>query len=430
MFRRLLGAAAIAVSLLLSAAIAHQPGWQSCSRTVEPLGRYYVVVSRPFDDADHRCLLTLAEGRDRLPVAARADLLLAAAAGGCGNGIEGQYDVRQGDAVRCRFMWPQKPDLIKISSAGSCFAGLWLPAKRGELAQPSVDGDALIIVASSGEIRSRMKLGELFSAEELALVVRSDESIAWPWSVWFDDVRRQLVIVGESPAKASRPPPVRLIDLDSGAVTAGSRDIVAMTLLEMNRPALYTALSLAVYWNLDVVRPAAERIVDDDDSPRFARLYAAELLHKQGDSRGAALVAETIRAWQDQHYFDVHFAISLGPEILGMECVLVLREASLGSWLIAHLEAPHALAKLGPDVIPHLIEMLGDAKTAEALGYIGPEAKTAVPALRRFACRAKARLEQVQCRSRTPSPFFDAALHSARADHYYANNALEKICGQ
>ncbi|REJ64572.1 MAG: HEAT repeat domain-containing protein [Planctomycetota bacterium] len=127
------------------------------------------------------------------------------------------------------------------------------------------------------------------------------------------------------------------------------------------------------------------RLVSEDESPLVCA-HAARALGEIGDAAKPA--AEVLARAMTHEDSDVRqMAVEALAKIKpGRDKVVPLLLTALGDKDISVvLRGTHALAELGPDVVPPMIEALKDEKTAYwavlVLHDVGPEAKAAVPAM-------------------------------------------------
>lgn len=433
---------------------------------VDPTGRFYAVVKAiPGGPAD--------PGRGT-PV----EILLAERAIGAspakparGNGSP-DVKVREGDTLHGRVELKRAPSQIVISSTGLGFVGL--DVRGYNFAWPGErkrTDNAVVHVTQAGEVNFRKDTLDLFDAGEMNLFRATAGGVWWCGGGWFDDARKQFVIVSAEMESKPKQRLFRVLDLDSGELAKGGPEPVVTALKEVNRGALETALDLAAELELQAAQPHLPGILTDGELPPGVRSRAAVALAALGDFQGASYLSNIALETGDD------YAVTHLPLLLQEKAAPVIRDvvarhgekAEHAAWTaLRSLEAaaamPTLIAMLGNEqdpagqhvaaevvcsigatakqTIPALIAIL-EGKTVKderhwrvetiacaALGSIGPDARDAIPALLRFRKRAELRLDEFRARQPDKglnASGFDSNDFEAEYSYRRANEAIEEI---
>ena len=123
------------------------------------------------------------------------------------------------------------PAQIVISSTGLGFVGVDVYGHNfGELR----NGHALVVVSKDGVVRHRKDLIDLFTEAEVGGFPRSTGSVHWIGGVWFDERRKEIVVVS-SPSGLFWPRRLyRIVDMETGKVRHASSDVILTALAEVN----------------------------------------------------------------------------------------------------------------------------------------------------------------------------------------------------
>jgi HEAT repeat protein len=363
----------------------------------DPNGRYYVVVKRK-DKGEQSfpygpVTLTVAERRQGSP-----PVRSASARGANDDSFRATVDpkirIRDGDIVHGRIDLDQPPGRILVSSTGKVVVTLDLYGFNN--LGPKAGEDDLVIYSVTGQRLHRKARHALFDEEQRHRFPRIDGALAWLCSSWLDDKRDLVVIVGNAPPARPELRPFVTVSLASGEVRQGGPDLVDRAIAERNPHALYQALDLAKDMKLRGSKAALPGIVEDGTLPLAERLRAAVLLGSLGDLRGRGLVSKTVLIGAEaeagspkfRHKEQVYYAIQHCAELLGEDALPLLKKTlqqNGPAYSFAHYEA---FGSLGRRAVPTLISVLEDDRNfdsqleaATCLGFIGPEAEEAVPAL-------------------------------------------------
>lgn len=249
---------------------------------VDPTGRFYAVVKAiPGGPAD--------PGRGT-PV----EILLAERAIGAspakparGNGSP-DVEVREGDTLHGRVELKRAPSQIVLSSAGLGFVGL--DVRGYNFAWPGErkrTNDAVVYVTQAGEVNFRKDTLDLFDDGEMNLFRATAGGVWWRGGGWFDEARKQFVIVSAEMESKPKQRLFRVLNLDSGELSKGGPELVVTALKEVNHGALETALDLAAELELQAAQPHLPGILTDGELPPGVRSRAAVALAALGNSQGA-----------------------------------------------------------------------------------------------------------------------------------------------
>ncbi|HEV3023602.1 MAG TPA: HEAT repeat domain-containing protein [Pirellulales bacterium] len=454
-------AAVVLTANLLSA----MPGPFHGYRTVDPTGRFYAVV-KPLDPET-------AVGRFGIPV----EIWLAERQSGADEVKPGRgrdVAVREGDTVLGRVVLEGAPTAVAVSSTGLGFVAFKVSAWRHDgkdPKKPEYIDDAMVIVASDGTVKFRIPISEVFTAMELEqfphVICPSD--ILWYGGCWIDESRHDLILVARDRSHcwrrtaSPRKPLFRKVNLDTGKVSRASSEVVVTALNERSLAALELALELAGELRLNDAAPGLQAIMADERHGAAARLRAAVALAELGDTSGADIIADAALESADK------FAIS-NLNLLGEDGASLVRGAVARHGAEVTQEAIGALTSLGSKGVPTLVDLLGNDRdrqgrkvafeviaaigpaasdaiptlldilekapddgreepplrrmAAAALGNIGPQAKAALPALRRFRNSAKssADAQRVEAKRRGDNP-----PKIDQTDYFSAAQAIKKI---
>jgi hypothetical protein len=336
--------------------------------------------------------------------------------------------------------------------------------------KPEYIDDAIVIVASDGTVKSRIPISDVFTAKELEQFPHVDcpSDILWYGGCWIDESRHDLILVAGNRSHRSRrtaspqKPLFRRVNLDTGEVSRASSEVVVTALNERNVAALEFALELAGELMLNDAAPGLQAILADERHGAAARLRAAVALAELGDTTGADIIADAALESADK------YAISR-LNLLGEDGASLVRGAVARHGAEVTQEAVGALTSLGSKGVPTLVELLGNDRdrqgqkvafeviarigpaasdaiptlleilervdeaheeaplsrlAAAALGSIGPQAKAALPALRRFRNSAKssADAQRVEAKRRGDNP-----PKIDQTDYFSAAQAIKKI---
>jgi hypothetical protein len=397
--RMLTPSVVIALCLLFSGGMARATSFvpypEQC--IADSSGRYYVVVKRKDNGAQPvpygPVTLTIAERREGAPPvwsasAGRADgdSFLAT--------VDPKIRVRAGDIVHGHIQLDQPPGVILVSSTGKGIVTLDVYGFNN--LGPKAGESDLVIYSIKGKLLHRKERAALFGEADRRRFPRLDGVLSWLCSSWLDEKRNRVVIVGNSEREHPESRPLITVALTSGEVCQGGPDLIDRAIAERNPQALSQALELAKDMKLRGSRASLPGIVEDEKLPLAARLRAALLLASLGDRRGASLVSKTVLIaaeagvgspkFEDKE--EVDFAIRHCTELLGEDALPLLTKTlqkNGAAYPFAHYEA---FRSLGKKAVPTLISVLEDDRnfdsqleSATCLGYIGPEAEEAVPAL-------------------------------------------------
>jgi hypothetical protein len=358
-------------------------------------GRFYVVVKRK-DKGKQTCSygpvsLTIAERREGSPPvrsisADRVDGDISTAT------VSANIRVREGDIVHGHIELEQPPKVILVSSTGKSIVTLDVYGFNN--LGPKAGENDLVIYSLKGKILHRKVRGSLFDQADRDRFPTLDGVLSWLCDSWLDEKRNHVVVVGNCKRVHPESRPIITADLTSGEVRKAGPDLIDRAITERNPSALSQALDLAIDMKLHGSKASLPGIVEDEKLPLAARLRAAFLLASLGDRRGARLVSKTVliaaeagspKIEAQEEFF---FAIRHCTEVLGEEALPVLKKTLQNNGSTYSFALYEAFRSLGKSAVPTLISVLEDDGNLESqlvsatcLGYIGPEAEKAVPAL-------------------------------------------------
>ena len=243
---------------------------------VESTGRFYVVVKvlpgGPGDPGRGTPVeVSIAERKkDSPPVLAARTAPKAAA---LPEQDEPEIAVREGGTLHGRVRLGRVPRQIVISSTGLGFVGLdvngynfaW-PGQRKRT------DDAVVYVGPDGTVKFRKDTLDLFDDHEMGQFrAITAGGVWWCGGGWFDEKRKQFVIVGNAMQSTPKQRFFRILDLETGELSKGSADLVVTALKDANPGALTLALDLAAELELKEVQPYLGRILWSTDFPPEGR---------------------------------------------------------------------------------------------------------------------------------------------------------------
>jgi hypothetical protein len=358
----------------------------------DPSGRYYVVVKRKNkgDEIDGPVTLTIAEQRNGSP-----PVKSGSARHPNGESFRATVDpnirVRVGDIVHGRIDLDRPPAKILVSSTGKGIVTLDVYGLNA--IGPHAGENDVVIYSLMGERLHQKHRRALFTERQRRGFPRSDGDVHWLLCCWLDEARDHLIIV--SPSERPQLRSITSVSLTSGEVREGGLESIDLAIAERNPHALTPALDLAYELNRSGSQASLPGILEDQRLPLSQRLRAAALLASLGDLRGKKLISTTVLRgahteadaadfWQEE----VAYAIQHCIELLGEDALPLLKKTLELNGLAFSNPLRKAFTSLGRSGVPTLISVLendlnvgAQLEAANCLGFIGPEAEEAVPAL-------------------------------------------------
>ena len=287
--------------------------------------------------------------------------------------------VRAGDTILGRGAFRIPPRAVLVSARGHGFVALDLYGPNLPMVVDGRGGHAVVIVSAGGKVRHALKLGDLFTGEEIARFPRSADSISWLRGGWLNEERLELVLGGGclEPDRAGRR------GFGPGASrTAVSRRPIRAGQSRREPGADWRACETGggqpakIPLGRQPGGPSRRGRVGKIGvaTPKVIRYLAASLQHEDRLARRAA--AESLG--------------QLGPAAVAAVPALIERLAD-PDWHVPHLGA-EALGRIGPAArraIPDLMNVVEDsARETElriaaigALGRMGPDGHMAISVL-------------------------------------------------
>jgi hypothetical protein len=367
-------------------------------RVVDARGHYYVVVrrqdeTRPFYPYGP-VTLTIAERRAGTPAVAAVIDELPLDSSPTAPIRNADIRVRDGDIVHGTINLDQPPGAILIPSTGKGIVTLDVYGFNNLGLKPGEND--VVIYSLAGQPLHRIARTGLFDATDRATFPRLDGVLSWLGPAWLDEDRNDLVIVGYTTRDKPGVRPIITVHMASGLVERGGPRLIDRAISERNRSALADALDLAKEMKLAGTKAVWPGILDDEGLTLEQRLRSAVLLASFGDHRGAKLVSTTAIlgaeepaiAQKSAREEDVYYAIEHLTELVSDDALPTLKKVlskSLGTYHFALIDA---FKSLGRKAVPTLVAVLEDDQDLDAqldaatcLGFMGPQAEEAIPAL-------------------------------------------------
>ena len=256
--------------------------------------------------------------------------------------------------------------------------------------------------------------------------MRSMSLVFWYDCGWFDQARKQFVLVGRGADADGKTTAkyFRSIDLESGRVEEGSWDLVSRVLSEDNIDGLDQALRLAAEDGLASAKSDLVRYFSDARRSSRLRLTAAVALGRLGERRGAMMLTDAAtNKGPNQEYALGDLPVVLGDDAARWLCQIgpgldeyhrsvargamttirpavavpalleLLKARGTGGRTTFSLRCLEDVGRAAAPAVPELIKLLEEDKAdshpqsvlkraASVLGRVGPEAKAALPVLR------------------------------------------------
>jgi hypothetical protein len=421
-------------------------------------GRYYVVVKVKDPAKDERAVtLTIAERRPGTPAVQSAEARDNETSPIGGTVRDPAIRVRDGDTVHGRIVLDQPPGIILVAANGNAVVTVDKYGFNNLGAEPGKND--VVIYSLKGDVVHRKSRDELFDETARRYFHYIDGCVAWQACAWLDEKRDRIVIVGPGDNTLKPPRLVFGVGISSGEVHRVGFEAIEQAITDRNDAALSDALDLAYGLRLTGSRAGLPALAEDDSVALGVRLRAAVLLASLGDKREAPLVnrialrATVARAGDvdDRTYDDVGYAIRHLPELTGDDALPVLLKGLRTSGRDYTFAFYHAFHTLGAKAVPELIKILEDdlnfdaqLEAATCLGYLGPEAAPAVPALIRALHKKTSKkwglldlrldghaawaLEHIGPKARAAIPDLEKmAREDNESTVYFARRALEAI---
>ncbi len=361
---------------------------------VDPTGRFYVVIAKTEGwgrdpGRGGPVEFTIAERKPGSPpVSAQEDH---------NDGYEvtsnPKVALRKGDIRHGHGSLARAPRQILVSSTGHGFVTLDVFGYNyGNLRSD----DALVVVSKDGTIRHRKCLIDLFDETEIANFLHTAGGVFWNRGGWIDEGQREVVVVGDNDDRELERRAIRVINLETGSVRAGSEQQVLTAIAEKNRGGLNLALEMAIEMKLEIPHMNLLRVLTSEDLPGGTRVRAAVLFAKFGDLQGAEFVANVARKKSASYDEGQAYAISHLRELLGADAAAILKEVVHNNRDHYYHEVWREFREIGQASIPTLVELLKDESdphgqylAAECLGDLHAAPDGVVPTLIKFLSKTK-----------------------------------------
>jgi len=262
-------------------------------REPDSIGRHYVVVqsvSMPRNGTNGPVMITIAEraNKDASPI--KASIVdIESKKGVYRITNKREVKVAAGDIVHSQVRLSYTPTIVRVSSTGLGIAVLdyWATNYR-----QLKEGDALRIYSMKGELRTAIKLNDLFFAG-LRSYHDGMGRVRWIGGVWFDEENSELVVVASNFQQSPATRKIAIVDLKSGKLRRGSKKDIERAIIRHNLGALSDALEIARDMRLNHLKNHLPAILNDKKMSLPIRLRAASFLVSLGDNRGLGLLKQT-----------------------------------------------------------------------------------------------------------------------------------------
>lgn len=133
--------------------------------------------------------------------------------------------IREGDTVLGRGELERPPQAIIVSNVGLGFVGLGVYGYNYKGSDVGLKvPNAAILVSSTGKVRRRLRLLELFTKDEYFEFDFTAGGVHWlnyPLAGWSNDAKEQIVIVGATSERQRMRHLIRLMDWRTGEISKG-----------------------------------------------------------------------------------------------------------------------------------------------------------------------------------------------------------------